>query len=276
VIPLTAAAMPDILCPLCRQVLDRQPKAWRCPQNHSFDVAREGYVNLLPVQHKHSREPGDSAEMVAARREFLQAGHYEPLRGALLALLQPLGVRGLLDVGCGEGWYTSVLPRIAHEVTGLDIAKPAIQSAAKRFPGITWLVGSGAHLPFGEAALDVVISLFTPLQVGEMQRVLRPGGHVLLVTPAPDHLWSLREQLFEEVRPHEPDKFLAEFEAAFELQTRQELGFALSLGQADLRRLLLMTPYAWKAKPDKRAALEASVGLETQAAFSLLLFRRKG
>jgi 23S rRNA (guanine745-N1)-methyltransferase len=267
--------MTEILCPLCRTVLERQPKVWRCPQNHSFDVAREGYVNLLPVQHKHSREPGDSAEMVTARREFLQAGHYEPLRGALLALLQPLGARSLLDVGCGEGWYTSVLPRIAAEVLGLDIAKPAIQAAAKRFHGITWLVGSAAHLPFGEGALDAVISLFTPLQLGEMRRVLRPGGHALLVTPAPDHLWSLRERLFEEVWPHEPDKFLAGFEAQFELHTRQELGFALSLGQAELRRLLAMTPYAWKARPEKRAALEAAAGLETQAAFSLLLFRRK-
>jgi 23S rRNA (guanine745-N1)-methyltransferase len=266
--------MPEILCPLCRQPLDRQPRVWRCAQNHSFDVAREGYVNLLPVQHKHSREPGDNAEMVAARREFLQAGHYEPLRGALLALLQPLRAHSLLDLGCGEGWYTSVLPRIAAEVVGLDIAKPAIQSAAKRFPAITWLVGSAAHLPFADASLDAVISLFTPLVVPEMRRVLRPGGHALLVTPAPDHLWSLRERLFEEVRPHEPDKFLAGFEAQFELRTRQELGFALSLGQADLRRLLTMTPYAWKAKPERRAALEASLELETQAAFSLLLFRK--
>src|ERR1700739_588274 len=113
----------DILCPLCRQPLDRQSKVWRCVWHHSFDVARERSVNLLPVQHKHSREPGASAEMVTARREFLHAGHYEPLRGALLALLQPLGAHGLLDVGCGEGWYTSVLPRIAAEVVGLDIAK---------------------------------------------------------------------------------------------------------------------------------------------------------
>lgn len=268
--------MIDILCPLCREVLERQLRMWRCARNHSFDVAREGYVNLLPVQHKHSREPGDSAEMVTARREFLQGGHYEPLRGALLALLQPLKAHSLLDVGCGEGWYTSVLPRIAAEVVGLDIAKPAIQSAAKRFPGITWLVGSAAHLPLGDASLDAVISLFTPLQVAEMQRVLRPGGHALLVTPAPDHLWSLRERLFEEVRPHEPDKFLDSFEAWFELRTRQELGFALSLGQADLRRLLAMTPYAWKSRPEKRAALEAAAGLETQAAFSLLLFQRQG
>ena len=268
--------MPEVLCPLCRQPLDRQAKAWRCIWNHSFDVAREGYVNLLPVQHKHSREPGDSAEMVTARREFLQAGHYQPLREALVALLQPLGAQSLLDIGCGEGWYTSVLPRVAAEVTGLDIAKPAIQAAAKRFHGITWLVGSAAHLPFADTALDLVTSLFTPLQVAEMQRVLRPGGHALLVTPAPDHLWSLRERLFEEVRPHEPDKFLAGFEEQFELHTRQELGFAMSLGQADLRRLLAMTPYAWKAKPERRAALEAAIGLETQAAFSLLLFRRKG
>jgi len=268
--------MPEILCPLCRQPLHRQPRVWRCPGEHSFDVAREGYVNLLPVQHKHSREPGDSAAMVTARREFLQAGHYQPLREALVELLRPLGAGSLLDVGCGEGWYTSALPAVAGEVIGLDIAKAAVQSAAKRHRGITWLVGSAAHLPFADAALDLVCSLFTPLVEPEMQRVLRPGGHALVVTPAPDHLWSLRERLFVEVRPHEPDKFLPGFEAQFDLRTRQELGFALSLGQADLRRLLAMTPYAWKAKPERRAALESSAGLETQAAFSLLLFQRRG
>jgi len=267
--------MPEILCPLCREPLDRQARVWRCAGNHSFDVAREGYVNLLPVQHKHSREPGDSAEMVAARREFLQAGHYQPLRQALVELLRPLGAGSLLDLGCGEGWYTSALPEVAAEVIGLDIAKPAIQAAAKRHRGITWLVGSSAHLPLPDSGLDLVCSLFTPLQLTEVQRVLRPGGHFLLATPAPEHLWTLRERLFEEVRPHQPDKFLAGFEAQFELRTRQELGFALGLGQADLRRLLAMTPYAWKAKPERRAALEASAGLETQAAFSLLLFRRK-
>lgn len=270
--------MPSIICPLCRLALERSPRVWRCAQGHSFDVAREGYVNLLPVQHKNSLEPGDSAEMVMARREFLQAGHYQPLRDACLALLAPLGAQVLLDIGCGEGYYTgalgSALGGAAPEVIGVDIAKPAIRLAAKRFPGITWLVGSAALLPLADASVDIACSLFSQLQIAEMRRVLRPGGHVLVVTPAADHLWSLREQLFDSVQAHEPDKFLAGFEDAFELHTRQELRVSLSLAQPALRQLLSMTPYAWKAKPEKRAALEGRESFFTQAAFSLMLLRK--
>jgi 23S rRNA (guanine745-N1)-methyltransferase len=217
--------VPEILCPLCRQPLQRGARAWACAGRHSFDVAREGYVNLLPVQHKHSREPGDSAEMVKARRDFLDGGHYRPLREEALELLRPLGAHSLLDIGCGEGYYTSALREAAAETFGLDIAKPAIQAAARRSAGgpgsITWLVGSSAHLPFADAGLDLVCSLFTPLQLPELRRSLKPGGHLLLVTPAPDHLWSLRERLFDEVRPHEPDKFLSELGQGFELMLRR-------------------------------------------------------
>lgn len=262
-------------CPLCRLPLDRQPKTWRCASGHSFDVAREGYVNLLPVQHKNSLDPGDSAESLAARRDFLAAGHYGPLRDAVLRLLAPLQLRSLLDLGCGEGWYTRSFPEVAAEVVGLDIAKPAIQLAARRFKGITWLVASGAQLPVADGALDAISCLFTQLHVGEMHRALRAGGHVLVVTPAPTHLWSVRAQLFDEVRAHEPDKFLAGFEAQFDVVAREEVRAGLQLIQSTLKQLLAMTPYVWKARPEKRALLEQSETFETEAAFSLLLFRKR-
>lgn len=265
--------MPSIICPLCRLALQRDEKTWHCENRHSFDVAREGYVNLLPVQHKNSRDPGDDAQMVQARRDFLQAGHYQPLRDAVLQSLAPLQAQSLLDIGCGEGWYTSAFTQIAIEVTGLDIARPAIRLAAKRHPGICWLVGSGALLPLADESIDIVSNLFTQLHVAEMQRVLKPGGHVLVVTPAADHLWSIREQLFDDVRAHDPDKFLAGFEEAFELQAQQEVRFGLELDQPGLQQLLQMTPYAWKARPERRELLAAHEHFDTEAAFSLILFK---
>lgn len=266
--------MPRIICPLCRLDLDRQPKTWACARGHSFDVARDGYVNLLPVQHKNSPDPGDAADMLVARRAFLQAGHYQPLRDGVLSLLAPLQAQDLLDIGCGEGYYTAAFTALAPEVVGLDIAKPAIQLAARRYRDITWLVGSGALLPVADASVDIVCCLFTQLHIAEMHRVLKPGAHVLVVTPAPDHLWSVREGLFDEVRAHEPDKFLAGFETRFSLQERQQLRVPLKLSQQALRQLLLMTPYVWKARPEKRAALEQSEAVVTDAAFSLMLFRK--
>jgi 23S rRNA (guanine745-N1)-methyltransferase len=237
-------------------------------------VARDGYVNLLPVQHKHSREPGDTPDSLKARREFLQAGHYQPLRDAVIGLLSPLKPAALLDVGCGEGYYTSALPEVAEDVTGLDIAKSAIQLAAKRFRGITWIVGSGAQLPVADASMDIVTHLFTHLHIEDLLRVVKPGGHVLVVTPGAEHLYALRAELFDEVRAHVPEKFLAGFEGRFVLQERREVSAALSLNRHSLQQLLSMTPYAWKAKPEKRAALEARDSLLTNAVFSLLLFKR--
>lgn len=271
--PMPAAAL-AIVCPLCRLPLLREPRTWRCARGHSFDVARDGYVNLLPVQQKNSLDPGDSAESLAARRDFLAAGHYRSLRDAVLRLLAPLQLQSLLDLGCGEGWYTSAFPQVAAEVIGLDIAKPAIQLAAKRFKAITWLVASGAQLPVADGALDAIGCLFTQLHVTEMHRALRAGGHVLVVTPAPTHLWSVRAQLFDEVRAHEPDKFLPGFEAQFDVVVREEVRAGLQLTQRTLKQLLAMTPYVWKARPEKRLALERNEAFETEAAFSLLLFKK--
>lgn len=268
--------MPQVLCPVCRLALDRHPGSWSCANGHSFDVAREGYVNLLLAQHKNSPEPGDSAEMVTARRAFLDAGHYQPLREAVIGMLAPLRARTLLDLGCGEGYYSSALTAVADEVIGLDIARPAIRLAARRYPRITWLVASGASLPIADGSIEVVSNLFTQLHVEEMHRALAPGGRVLVATPAADHLWSVRAGLFDEVRAHEPDKFLAGFAPRFELAARREVRCALALTRQTLAQLLQMTPYVWKARPEKRAALEAHEQFATTAAFTLLLFRKSG
>jgi 23S rRNA (guanine745-N1)-methyltransferase len=264
----------NITCPICFASLEQLPKAWRCPAGHSFDVAREGYVNLLPVQQKKSLEPGDSLEMLKARRDFLGGGHYRPMLDALVETLSPLQAKSLLDIGCGEGYYTSALTGAAPEVIGLDIAKPAIQLAARRFKNVTWLVASGAALPIADRSIDIVCNIFTQLHVRQMYRVLQPEGHVLIVSPALEHLWSLREQLFDEVHAHEPEKFLETFSPLFQMVTTRTVKFPLALDQTALRQLLMMTPYAWKAKPEKRSALEHSEGLKTEAAFSLMLFRK--
>lgn len=262
-------------CPLCREPLAAEAPTWRCGNGHSFDVAREGYVNLLPVQQKKSLSPGDSAESLKSRRRFLAAGHYQPLRDAVTALLTPLAAARLLDIGSGEGYYTEALRRVVPEVVGVDIAKPGIQLAARSHRDITWLVASAADLPLPDACVDVVSSLFSPLPVAEMTRVLREGGHVLVVTPAPRHLWQLREGLFEQVRAHEPDKFLAGFAEGYELIAREQIEAPLHLDRQALQDLLAMTPYAWKATLLRREALAQRDEFVTEAAFSVLLFRRQ-
>lgn len=266
--------MPQLICPLCRSALSREEKSWRCAGAHCFDIAREGYLNLLPVQHKNSRAPGDNPDMVNARHAFLGAGHYTPLRDAVLALLRAQTPATLLDIGCGEGWYTAAMATVVADVVGIDIARNAVQRAAKAHRGITWLVASSASLPLADASVALVSSLFSPLPAAEMARVLAPGGQLLVVTPAAGHLASLRAALFDEVTPHRPEKFIAELAPAFRLQQQQEVTFPLALDNAALQQLLLMTPYAWRAKREKRDALAQQESFADTAAFSLLLLQR--
>lgn len=263
-----------IICPLCQHALTLDEKRWFCVNLHSFDVAKEGYVNLLPVQYKKSRSPGDTAEAVQARRAFLQAGYYQPLRDTIQRILEPLKAQTILDVGCGEGYYTSAMSDVAAKVVGLDIAKPAVQIAAKRYSSMTWLVASGAKLPFSDQSLDVVTSFFSPLPLEEMARVLKSSGYVLMVTPATDHLFSVREALFGTVQAHTPEKFISHLETAFTLVDQQTVSYSLQLDHAGLSNLIAMTPYAWKARAENRALLEAKEQFSTQASFQIYLFKK--
>lgn len=264
-----------LICPLCRTSLQSHEKSLVCQQQHRFDMAKEGYVNLLLVQQKKSKAPGDNDEMVKARREFLQAGYYQPLADAACAMLQTLNAKSLVDIGCGEGYYTNIFSQVFSNVIGLDIAKTAVQIAAKKHKHITWLVASSALLPIENQSVDVVSSLFSPIPVAEMARILKAHGHILIVRPADTHLYHLREALFGEVKAHQPDKFLEELEPVFNLISQQELRFNLELPQMALKQLLAMTPYVWKAKPENCLVLEQHSHFKTEAAFSLMLLSKK-
>ena len=114
--------MPVYCCPLCHTPLTCEPTRWYCAHNHSFDVAKQGYINLLPVQHKKTRQPGDDALMIEARAAFLGAGHYAPLRDAIAQLIAPLKPKHLLDIGCGDGYYTQALAAFSDSVTAIDLS----------------------------------------------------------------------------------------------------------------------------------------------------------
>lgn len=263
-------------CPLCHQPLLADAKTARCAQGHSFDRAREGYFNLLPVQKKNSLEPGDDAGMVAARHAFLEAGFYAPLRDTLSGLLTALRPAHLLDSGCGEGWYSQQLSRHSLHTTAYDISKIAVKYAAKRQRDISWLVASSQDIPLQEACVDVMTAIFSPVNAHEAARVLKPGGCLLIAAPGPAHLWELREALYTEVRPHQAEKWQDELAAGFIFHSETGVHFPLHLDtQAELGHLLQMTPHYWRAARDKREALAARTQFSTQADFRLLRFQRR-
>ncbi|MDR9574147.1 methyltransferase domain-containing protein [Acinetobacter baumannii] len=265
----------NLMCPVCRQRLELVSKTWRCEQGHSYDIAKQGYVNLHVVQHKHSKNPGDTPESVDARRAFLQGGYYQPLQQAVVHLLKQLKAKTVLDIGCGEGYYTSAMQQVVEQCIGVDIAKNAVQRAAKLNDKVTWVVGTGATLPVIDQSMDVCTSLFSPIPQTEILRVLKDDGYLIVVTPATNHLYAMREALFEQVNPHTPQKFVEQLQDLFELKEQQVIDAPLVLDQQALKNLIAMTPYAYKASPERRMQLEQKAHLQVTAFFQIYLFQKR-
>lgn len=264
-----------LMCPVCRQSLNLIERTWRCEQGHSYDVAKQGYVNLHVVQHKHSKNPGDTPESVDARRAFLQGGYYQPLQQAVVDLLKQLNVKAILDIGCGEGYYTSAMQQVVEQCVGVDIAKNAVQRAAKLNTEVTWVVGTGATLPVLDQSMDACTSLFSPIPQAEIARVLKDDGYLIVVTPASEHLYAMREALFEQVNPHTPEKFVEQLQDLFELKQEQIIDAPFVLDQQALKNLIAMTPYAYKASPERRSQLEQQLQLEVTASFQIYVFQKR-
>ncbi|MEL7628394.1 23S rRNA (guanine(745)-N(1))-methyltransferase [Pectobacterium aroidearum] len=265
-------------CPLCQLPLERHPRQWTCGK-HSFDCAKEGYVNLLPVQFKRSKQPGDSAEMMQARRSFLEAGHYQPLRDAVAQHVDTIvasDATALLDIGCGEGYYTAEL---AHRLTshrtmtvyGLDVSKAAIQRAAKRYESVEFCVASSQRLPFRDASLDTVVKIYAPCNDAELQRTIKVGGWVVTVSPGPRHLYQLKAEVYDEVLLH-PSK--DEALAGFQLMDQQTLAYPMQLSGNEAAALLQMTPFAWRATPDVSERLRATAVFSCETDFIIRLHQR--
>ena len=262
-------------CPVCREPLnDNQTRSLTCCAGHCYDMAREGYVNLLLVNHKHSQQPGDSKEMIAARARVHDAGLYQGLAVALQEQLAALEVEParVLDLGCGDGYYAAAIaPALpGARVFGIDIAKPAVKLAARRCPGGEFAVASAFDVPLPDASIDLVLSVFAPVDAGELSRLLVPGGLYLKVTPAPRHLWELRSLLYDQPRPHPVESRL---KRGFQLLAASDLEYELQLDGKTLRDLVAMTPYAHKGPRAGRDRLLSLEEISLQMCFSISLQR---
>ena len=268
------------LCPICGAPLTREPGVYRCPHGHSYDIAREGYVHLLPANRKHSRHPGDDREMAAARTRFLSAGWYSHLLDALCA--QALRYTGpapvFLDAGCGEGYYTAgvaeALTGSGRQVrtAGVDLSKFALKKAARRSPGTEFAVASVYHLPVADSTADLLLDCFAPLAAEEYRRVVKPGGVFLYVVPAPEHLMEMKSILYEET--YENPEQQVEYEGFTYLDVVPAARTLHLNSREAIQDLLGMTPYAWKTPRAGLERLEQMEELTVTAAFRIHVFRR--
>lgn len=266
----------SLICPLCHQSLQQQANSFRCDAGHQFDQAKEGYVNLLPVQHKGSREPGDSAEMLLARRAFLDAGHYQPLRDAVAqTLAQHLSgqTTQVLDIGSGEGYYTDAMAEALPQAQlfGLDVAKAAIRMAARRYRQVKFCVASSQRLPFADASLDGIVRIYAPCNEAELSRVVKEGGYLLTVTPGPHHLQQFKALIYREVQLHAAEEKPYE---GFTQVDQHNLRYEMTLSGAEAVSLLQMTPFAWRAREAVWQELAAANTFNCDADFVLTLWQR--
>ena len=267
-------------CSVCGGDLERTERTYRCQKNHSFDLSKEGYTYLLPPNQKHSAAPGDDKGMAAPRREFLSKDYYHPLKDALcaLALSHTGDTPALLDTGCGEGYYTSGVFRAlkdagkAPRMAGIDISKFILRYAAKREKEVEFAVASSYHLPVQDESIDLLINCFSPLALEEFKRVLKPGGTFLYVVPAAEHLWEMKEVLYD--RPYPNEEKETPYEGfAYEAIVPVEETITLQ-SQSDIHALFQMTPYYWKTPKEGCERLAALDTLTTRIAFRIHVFRK--
>lgn len=269
-----------LACPLDGLALSPSGSTWRCADNHCYDIAREGYLNLLPVRFKPSKDPGDTRSMIAARRRVLDAGLFEPLADRLAATLtDTLTARSaepasaaedeeplVLDAGCGEGYYTERLHRHLRalesfgntRVLGVDISRWAIAAAAKRHRDLPWVVANNRRLPVLQGRCSVIISVFgfeTWLPWAAMQR---RGQCVLVAHAGPLHLIELRKVIYDTVRVHAPPADDAAHDAGYERIGESILTTTRAVPCAKLwEDILAMTPHGHRASSGAANLLDA-------------------
>ncbi|HEX2165973.1 MAG TPA: methyltransferase domain-containing protein [Longimicrobiales bacterium] len=292
-----------LACPVCGAHLHRTLRVFTCPAGHSFDAAREGYVNLLTPQHRERGITGDTPEMLHARRRFLEGGFYRPMLDRVIAdaaLLLRSGrtaqenpLRSIVEVGCGEGYYIGGAAEAlqshgaaealqshgaAARFVGLDVSKPAVRLAAKRYPDIAFAVANvRRRLYLHSASVDVLLSIFAPRNPAEFARVVAPGGHLIVVIPAQSHLGSLRSQLgLIGVEEAKEERVIDQFRNSFTLVDRSRVEYPLELAADAVNDLVMMGPNRWHqpaggGQPD---AGERTGEVETTASFVLLRLAR--
>lgn len=265
---------PKYHCPICSSQLKPINKSFSCDNNHCFDIAKENYLNLLPVQFKHSKNPGDNKLMVNARRSFLEKNYYQPLIEKITAIYNTYGNTegNVLDAGCGEGYYTHQHKTKSNYVYGVDIAKEAIKKAAKKYHECSFSVATLSQLPFSNDFFDWIFSIYAPLLEEEFTRVITKNGYLLTVTPAEKHLYELKNKIYNIAQEHdiskEPIKNLT-------LIHQEKLTYEMTLKNGeDTLNLLSMTPFAFKASEAIKLELKQTLNFSCHADFLIRLYQK--
>lgn len=252
-----------LLCPNCGAELTREGRQFVCTSGHSFDCAKEGYVNLL-IGSKSGDNRGDSRSSARARHDFLNKGYYACLKDSIADRMQGT----VLDICCGEGYYDDY----AGEFYGFDISKEMVRLASKRHrePNYHYMVANLSHIPVRDNSIDTAIHLFAPFHGSEFSRVLKEDGVLYSVIPGRKHLWELKQVVYD--TPYENDEQAPECKELY-LVSRETVTDVVRIGREDLQTLFSMTPYYYRTSAEDRARLESVDFLDLTVSFVILEYR---
>lgn len=271
----------DFICPICSLPLTNDGRRCFCENRHSFDLASEGYINLLRSGHTHAKIPGDNSAMVTARRRFLEGGYYAKQRDQLISLALehlPEGAQLAADVGCGEGYYTGALAEALAakgcRTAGFDASKYAVKAAAKRYKNAAFATALCGAMPFADQSVDLITNIFAPLDTGELARIAKANAPFLYAVPTPRHLFELKEILYE--KPYLNKRTDITYEG-FDFIDRTECSATIRLSsREDIAALFAMTPYYWRTPREVAQRLYEQDELTVEIGFDFLVYRRRG
>ena len=273
-----SAVIAQLRCPVCQGSLVRDGRSVRCDRMHSFDQARQGYVDLTAGRSTHA---GDTAQMVAARQALLGAGHFDPVSavvsGATKRVLTRYSSGMIVDVGAGTGHYlASVLDGLPGYIgLAVDVSKPALRRAARAHPRMAAVRADvWDRLPVRDGAARAVLNIFAPRSGGEFARILAPGGALVVVTAEPGHLAELVDALdLLAVDPDKRERLAATLEPWFTLESDETLDAALRLTRPEAAALVAMGPSARHVTPAQVEARLPKEPVKTTIQIRLTVWR---
>lgn len=239
-----------IVCPKCKRRLERINNTCKCINNHSYDIAKEGYINLL----LNKTNAGDNSLMIKARNNFLKKGYYSKLAMKLTSLIDFLKINDpkIVDIACGEGYYSNYIANKYPNIIGIDISKEAIKLAAKQYKNINFIVASGKDIPIEDNSIDIILNIFSPHFTKEFLRILKPDKYLIKVTPNENHLLELKQILYDDVYLNKEKEIIDNNLILFH---QENLEYKINLDNEDILNLITMTPYFYKTKESKIESL---------------------
>lgn len=259
-----------LICPHCQSSLKESDKDWSCKNNHHFDKAKNGVTHLL-VKNS-SRLHGDNKDLIQARHRFLEAGYYQPLLKTLIAQIRELDFGSIVDLGCGEGYYTNAIAKAFPQtpIVGFDLSKDGLNLAAKQKNHVNYFCASIVKCPLADHSVDLVVSIFAPVFLQEIKRILRPGGRLVVVSPNPNHLLELKQVLYPTVRLN-PEPQLED--SSFKLIGQKDVLYEMRFKSLEEKNALLeMTPYFYTSKPEAIEQYRTLGQLFVRADFALRVY----